>query len=275
MNQCIFFSSFVSVLSHPRSPHTPPFTLIKEEKKKYLLDSPIEVVMDEEDEETHRWKPAWQQQRFCDLELGDSIRVPDSMRNVVNQNIVIATFQLLWSPDVNMYNLENNLVTGSHLVYSELFEQWIPVAQHTDAILCNQEHVRRKYDEEEEDKDEDEDEQEILYCINTSTGYIQQNHCLFTDWDEMLPNDFVLMPENQPIQCVDFSFIQAKNVRLGDYIFLDSKRVMVIGIVKTSSLFYPQHDKHKQKEKQHVNYATISKEDISKTLHYHFYVQPI
>jgi len=97
-----------------------------------------------------------------------------------------------------MYYLNNILVTGSHLV--KYNNTWIPVETHPSSKYVS------GY------------LQPYVYCINTSSGFIDIGNMTFTDWDEMLTNDFKPYPINTIITLYDNTEIQIQSVKIKDII---------------------------------------------------------
>jgi hypothetical protein len=81
-----------------------------------------------------------------------------------NNNIVTAKIKVATEGSI-MYNLNNVLVSDSHMVKSN--DKWIKVCQHKDAVKCE------NYNE------------KFLYCLNTNHKIIEINNTIFTDWDEI------------------------------------------------------------------------------------------
>jgi hypothetical protein len=104
----------------------------------------------------------------------DSIRIGDRLLDVVgadgqvHENYVTETMVLL-GRDTVMYNLFDNQITGTHLVWHEGEGAWIRVESHPDAILLHDSPASAMY----------------VYCINTTTGKIVLNNGVYaTDWSE-------------------------------------------------------------------------------------------
>jgi hypothetical protein len=70
--------------------------------------------------------------------------------------------------DVQMYSIDDILVSGDHMVLYEPLKRWILVKEHPDAKL-----VLKK--------------EPILYCLNTSTRTIPIGKYIFRDWEELTP----------------------------------------------------------------------------------------
>jgi hypothetical protein len=68
-----------------------------------------------------------------------------------------------------LYQLEDTIVSGDHLVYYEPLKTWILVKDHPSA------HVVQK-------------KEPLLYCLNTSTRTIPIGSYKFRDWEELTPD---------------------------------------------------------------------------------------
>lgn len=109
-----------------------------------------------------------------------------------------------------MYYLNGVLVTGTHLVKYKT--TWIPVSLHPNAIEIPE--YNRK----------------VLYCLNTSSGLLHIMENEFTDWNEMLDDDFTYKKINTSIELIDGVVVPIQCVEIGDVLI--SGRV-VTGLVKT------------------------------------------
>lgn len=97
------------------------------------------------------------QVKIREIQLGDVLE---------NNNTVTGTMRLLTSGNrENMYNLNDTVVSGSHVV--KFAGNWIRVSEHPYAELIS------------------EYNNPFLYCINTSSKIIVINGTVFTDWDEV------------------------------------------------------------------------------------------
>jgi hypothetical protein len=97
--------------------------------------------------------------KIHEIEIGDALQ---------DKNIVTSKVKVITEGSV-MYNLNNVIVSDSHYVLCG--EKWIQVSQHPEAILL------------------DSYEEPYLFCLNTSSKYIQLNGNIFTDWDELFDSD--------------------------------------------------------------------------------------
>ena len=122
------------------------------------------------------------------------LRVGDVLQD---GSIVTSTLEIS-RQTAKMYYLHNVFVTGTHLVKYKT--TWIPVETHPDSL-----HIP-SYNE------------DIVYCVNTNTGVLEIGSTLFTDWNEMLPDDFVLISPNDKVQLVNRS-IPVQECRLGDEMY--------------------------------------------------------
>ncbi len=69
----------------------------------------------------------------------------------------------------DLYELEDTIVSGDHLVYYETLQKWILVKEHPQAIAV----LKRE---------------PLLYCLNTSTRVIPIGTYKFRDWEELTPD---------------------------------------------------------------------------------------
>jgi hypothetical protein len=102
---------------------------------------------------------------------------------VLKDGSVVTSTLVLDIQHAKMFYLNNVLVTGSHIV--QYNNTWISVKDHPRSI-----HVP-DYKE------------RMVYCINTSTGIINIGETTFTDWNEMLVDDFILHPAHFVINLVN------------------------------------------------------------------------
>lgn len=86
---------------------------------------------------------------------------------LLHNNEVVSTIQLS-SNNTTMYKLNNIIVSGSHMVYHN--NQWICVSSHPDAAIY--ENYHKKY----------------IYSLNVTHKIFIINHCIFSDWDEIIDN---------------------------------------------------------------------------------------
>jgi hypothetical protein len=96
------------------------------------------------------------------------IRVGDIL---MNNNEVTSIFKVS-SKGSKMYKLGNILVSSTHIINYN--NKWLPISQHPDAVICHN-YVSP-----------------FLYCLNTVCKTISIDDYLFTDWDEVYDNDFVI-----------------------------------------------------------------------------------
>jgi hypothetical protein len=124
-----------------------------------------------------------------ELNVGDILR---------DGTTIVTAVLKLDSTSTKMYSLNNILVTGSHLV--KYNNTWIPVSSHPNSIYLPM-YVSN-----------------TLYCINTTSGFIELGDLIFTDWDEMLPNDFIPYPINTVVYLEPNIPIKIQNVKIKDII---------------------------------------------------------
>jgi hypothetical protein len=131
-----------------------------------------------------------------------------------------------------MYYLNGVLVTGTHLVKYQ--NTWIPVSFHPNSI----EFLSYK--------------RNTLYCLNTSSGIINISGNIFTDWNEMLDDDFIYIKKNTKVEMKDGRIISIQDVKLGDV--LNSGKE-VTGIAKTFNLGSFNYQNINQSEKYYHLYT--------------------
>ena len=100
--------------------------------------------------------------------------------DMLQDGSIITSTIVLSRQTAKMYYLNGVFVTGTHLVYYN--KTWIQVENHPDSIYLP-EYI-----------------DPIVYCVNTDTGILKIGHTIFTDWNEMLPSDFVLFPSHHSIR---------------------------------------------------------------------------
>jgi hypothetical protein len=114
-----------------------------------------------------------------DIEIGDVLE---------KNNIVTAKVKVITEGSV-MYSLHNVIVSDSHYVLHR--EKWIQVSQHPEAVKIVD------YTE------------PYLFCLNTSSKYIDLNGTVFTDWDELFESDIEKFK----------TYLASKSSSQKDYIF--------------------------------------------------------
>jgi hypothetical protein len=77
-----------------------------------------------------------------------------------------------------MYMLDSTIVSDTHLVHYK--GKWMRVNEHPDAIQIDNSIYNEKY----------------LYCLNTTSKTIYINNTLFSDWDELIGDDFLSIINN-------------------------------------------------------------------------------
>jgi len=118
--------------------------------------------------------------------------------DILSCGSIVTALLVLDSTYSKMYYLNNILVTGSHLV--KYNNTWIPVDTHPSSKYFS------GY------------LQPYVYCINTSSGVINICNMTFTDWDEMLTNDFNPYPIDTIITLYDNTEIKIQHVKIKDII---------------------------------------------------------
>jgi len=118
--------------------------------------------------------------------------------DVLRSGTIVTAVLILDSTFAKMYSLNNILVTGSHLV--KYHNTWIPVDSHPNSI-----YIPTYLPEQ-------------LYCINTTSGFIEIGNMIFTDWDEMLPSDFNPYPINTVVTLYPNIQVKIQDVQINDII---------------------------------------------------------
>lgn len=142
-----------------------------------------------------------------ELEVGDKL---------VN-NILITSKIVVESKGSIMYNLNNVVVSNSHMVNYQ--NKWIRVEEHPNAIKI--EHYNEPY----------------LFCINTENKIIEINNIVFTDWDEIYDDDLDKI-KNVKIKNVLYNFNRYINYNIDDLIVnnLDIHRFLDGGFEKNTEI---------------------------------------
>lgn len=109
-------------------------------------------------------------------------------------SVITATLELS-RQTAKMYYLHNVLVTGTHLVKYK--STWIAVEDHPDSV-----HIPTYIED-------------TVYCVNTNTGLLPIGSELFTDWDEMLVDEFDYLSPTDDIQLLNGTTQQVKDCKLG------------------------------------------------------------
>lgn len=91
--------------------------------------------------------------------------------------------------NVEMYKLDNTIVSGSHTVYSVLEKKWVSVKNHKDSVKIDFKMYKEPF----------------IYCLNTTTKIIKINNTLFTDWDEIYDDRFMLFKQSILNTCINVS----------------------------------------------------------------------
>jgi hypothetical protein len=120
--------------------------------------------------------------------------------------------------DSVMYLLNGVMVTGTHVVKYK--HTWIPVSTHPQSVSV----LNYKRD--------------TIYCINTTSGVIKMSYDVYTDWNEMLPDDFTYNQENSPVKLKTGQLVPMQCILLGDVL---ANGEVVTGIVKTLYTGEPLH----------------------------------
>lgn len=129
---------------------------------------------------------------------------------VLKDGSVVTSTLVLDIQNAKMFYLNGVLVTGSHIVNYN--NTWIPVIDHPKSIYLP-EYTER-----------------LVYCINTSTGIIHIGETTFTDWNEMLVDDFILHPRHFNIETINGN-VSISNCSIGD-VLSDNRRIT--GLAKST-----------------------------------------
>jgi len=124
-----------------------------------------------------------------------------------------------------MYKLNDVIVSDTHLVHFK--GDWIKVWQHPNAIKINQ------YDE------------PYLYCLNTSSKTLYINNTLFSDWDDLVNDDFTKIhnitknkTSKEIHEHLDSGFIGSTKIPLRDNTFKELQDVQIGDILLNNEQVY-------------------------------------
>ena len=138
-----------------------------------------------------------------------------------------------------MYKLYDVIVSDTHLVYYK--NEWIRVDDHPDAIKIDY------YDE------------PYLYCLNTSSKTIYINYILFSDWDEIVGDNFTYildkkMTSSEIHEILDTGFYGTTQVKLLNTSTKDIKDVEIGDILENGEKVYGVVEIHGETIKTHCQY---------------------
>jgi hypothetical protein len=144
---------------------------------------------------------------ISEIEVGEKI----SNNHLITAKIVVET------KDSIMYNLNNVIVSDSHLV--KYNNKWVRVDEHPCSVKIEQ------YNE------------PYLYCINTENKVIEINGFVFTDWDEIYDDDLEKI-KNVKIKNIIFNSNKTLNYSMDDLIVnnLDIHRYLDGGFEKNTEI---------------------------------------
>ena len=144
---------------------------------------------------------------ISEIEVGEKI----SNNHLITAKIVVET------KDSIMYNLNNVIVSDSHLV--KYNNKWVRVDEHPCSVKIEQ------YNE------------PYLYCINTENKFIEINGFVFTDWDEIYDDDLEKI-KNVKIKNIIFNSNKTLNYSMDDLIVnnLDIHRYLDGGFEKNTEI---------------------------------------
>jgi len=104
--------------------------------------------------------------KICDINIGD---------NLYYDGLVTAKMKVETNGSI-MYKLNDVIVSNTHLVHYK--NKWLRVEEHPDAVKLE------LYNE------------PYLYCLNTNSKTMYINSTLFSDWDELVGNNFIKVTHN-------------------------------------------------------------------------------
>jgi hypothetical protein len=164
-----------------------------------------------------------------------------SVGDVLEGDNIVTGFIKVDSDGSKMYNLDDIIVSDSHIV--KFNNKWIRVSEHPNAIP-HLSYVKQ-----------------YLYCLNTTNKIIKIKHHIFTDWDEIYDNDIFevinnnIYPINQTneihsyldsgfnkdteIKLMNKKIKKIKDVNIGDILEGGEN---VYGIVKINGISTLQYD---------------------------------
>jgi len=126
-----------------------------------------------------------------------------------------------------MYNLNNTIVSDTHLVHFK--DKWIKACQHPNAIKI------------------DDYNEPWLYCLNTSSKTIYINNTLFSDWDDLVDNNFIKVINNAMSKKItssdihkflDSGFFSTTEIKLLNNVIKELKNVEVGDILLNGEKVY-------------------------------------
>jgi hypothetical protein len=144
------------------------------------------------------------------LTNGTSVAIQNiQIGNVLYDGSIITATMILGFEKTRMFYLNNVLVTGTHIV--QYNNTWIPVEDHPDSI-----HLPDY-------------SQPYVYCVNTDTGILRIGSNVFTDWNEMMVDDFITHSAHSLIELKD-DVVFISQCKVGD-VLMDTR--IITGIVTT------------------------------------------
>tara|TARA_Y100000780_G_scaffold232460_1_gene264207 strand:+ start:5516 stop:7063 length:1548 start_codon:yes stop_codon:yes gene_type:complete len=112
------------------------------------------------------------------------------LNDVLQDGGIVTAFFKVSQNDMDMYSLNNTIVSGNHSVIFN--NKWISVSEHPHSIrLFN---YNKKY----------------LYCLNTTTKNICINNITFSDWDDIDNDELISLRENLSDKKIEYRNIHNK-----------------------------------------------------------------
>ena len=128
-----------------------------------------------------------------------------------------------------MYELDNIIVSDSHIVFDKNNNKWIKVNEHPLA-------KKIKYNE------------PFLYCLNTSSKQIKINNTIFADWDDIYDDDILnKIKKNSPVKIdtnedihkyLDSGFVENTMIKLKNNSIKQIKNIKIGDILENNEIVY-------------------------------------
>ena len=119
------------------------------------------------------------------------------LEDSINNSKVIGTQVFYNINNTPLYNLDNTIVTGGHLVYKE--NKWNPVSKYG--------HLYKKFKND-----------NLLYCLSTSDNKIKINNNIFIDYDETYSKK-ILLEQRLLLLSILNKCIYFKNINFANHLY--------------------------------------------------------
>jgi hypothetical protein len=159
--------------------------------------------------------------KFSELEIGDEI----------GENNIVTGLFLCSAENLDMYSLQNIIVSGSHRILYK--NEWISISDHPDAC-------KTTYSD------------PFVYCINTSKKYFDIDGNRFLDWDEIDHKLDKMVSSvdsfkkyftagvcfDTPIKMKNLSYKTISDVNVGDVLYGNNKVLAIVYLEPLSIYHY-------------------------------------